>query len=1312
MSRVQSQNAPIAVIGMSCRFPGGANNPDQFWSILRDKKDCISEVPASRFDIDQFYDAQGKDNKSYTRYGGFLKDYDPESFDAGFFKMSPREARELDPQQRLLLELSVEAAENAFVPLESLKGTKTGVYVGISSNDYSGAHYFSGQLDKLGTYSMLGSMMNTASGRVSYYLGLEGPSLSVDTACSSSLYSTHLAMEALRNGDCDMAFSAGVNMMFSPIPFAYLCQLQALSADGKCRSFDASASGYVRSEGCGMVLLKRLSDAQRDGDPILAVLKASAVNHDGASRGLTVPRASSQRAVMHSALLQAELKSSEIDFVESHGTGTPLGDPIEMDSITKVYAQDRDKQLWVGSVKSNLGHLESAAGIASIIKSVLSLERESFPANLHFNKPNPKIEWDNIPVSIPTETQTLNKRPQPYRIAVNSFGISGSNANIIIEQAPKESRLERVPRREELLLFSAHNKRSLDLILEEFRKGLDENSRSPLYVKAQDLALGRTHFPYRLAIQARNTPELIKKIDFRKSSGKSVSGFPGIYESNSGNSKLAWIFSGYGAHYFGMGKSLYEEEELFRSCIDKLAEHWKNDIDLLDLLYGNPNASYRMEEVLAWQACTFSIQCALLAWYKSLGVKPDIITGQSFGMYAASVAAGCLDMLDAADLIMHRARLVEQLPLDGAMLSVQGSTEKVHRILQNYDASLFMAITQGSDHCTLSGEQDSITQVIGDLQKEGLKCKELLITHAFHCPMMDEIVEEMNEFSQSLKYDTGHTPLILDLNGTQNQLDPEYWSRHLTQQAHFDQVLDSVQAQCGIIMEIGPAVSVCSVGEQYFPKNIWIPSLNRENSGKNYLSPLGELYAAGIEINWNKIFPVKTKNHAGILPNYPFERQKLWMNPNAFLDSNRKLSVQKSDSDKSETNSATDFLGSAVPLAKGGKIYHRSYSLLSDDWLAGHQVDNRILLPAALYVQMAREAAEKALPGRVIKLSNLEFGATLKMESRNDSENKVELYTHLNFNSRGSGEIQVYSSSDEDDKIQVHLSTEFEEAALNELNLMASLGISPAQLGRKLKNQESAEAFYLKTEQEGFNYQGLFRGINGIRFTGKEFLSEIQSAKNHPASLDSLFQTALRSYWESEHIDGDRYVTLRIGKYLALGNLADASFGYFKRKGRDEETILGDLRVCNPDGDLIALFENCEARAVSQQSLNHLTDKQSEEAGDRWLAELLELNLEGREGFLQQQIKIELAKVLGILEWEHLPLQKPLREMGVDSLMNARLVNALNTGLNLELPQSIYMEHDHVEALARYIAHLPALQDQIDLAAENIHANEANVLVS
>ncbi|MCP5052907.1 MAG: acyltransferase domain-containing protein, partial [bacterium] len=568
---------PIAIIGMSCRFPGGANDPEAFWELLKDGRDTITDIPKERWDADAYYSEEPEPGKSITKRGSFITGVDLTTFDAGFFRISPKEAESMDPQHRLLLEVSIEALENAAIPLSDTRDKKVGVFVGVCMDDYKKAHLFSPDMTTMDAYSAPGTVFSAASGRISYFLGLRGPSVSVDTACSSSLTALHMAVRSLRERDCHLALTSGVNCLLTPNHFVFSTQLNAISKDATCKTFDEKADGYGRGEGCGVLVLKRLSDSIRDNDNILAVIKGTAVNHDGASTGFTVPNGISQQEVISGALENGGVSAGSIDYIETHGSGTPLGDPIEIGAIAEIYGREHtpENPIRVGSVKTNLAHLEGAAGAAGLIKTVLSLQRETIPPHLNMTTPNPLIDWDRIPVKVNTGLTPWKRNAKPRRAGVSGFGFSGSNAHIILEEppVPKPRDIDETPDSSlHILNFSAKKENALTQLAQSYRRYLAQTQFPRIEDICYTASTGRTHFDSRFSAVGRDAEEIKKKLDSFLSAPHGTDGNSGSPWSNLNteklNKKIAFLFTGQGSQYIGVAKELYHSEPLFKSELE------------------------------------------------------------------------------------------------------------------------------------------------------------------------------------------------------------------------------------------------------------------------------------------------------------------------------------------------------------------------------------------------------------------------------------------------------------------------------------------------------------------------------------------------------------------------------------------------------------------------------------------------------------------------------------------------------------------------------------------------------------------------
>ncbi len=659
-ANAQAKIEPIAIVGMACRFPGGANTPEEYWQLLRDGVSAIAQIPPERWAIDAYYDPDPEiPGKMYTRYGGFIDQVD--QFDPQFFGISPREAIDMDPQQRLLLEVSYTALERAGQSPHELKGSRTGVFVGISFDDYAKFSLNSGDLTRIDAYSSLGNTRSIAVGRLSYVLGLQGPTMQLDTTCSSSLLAVHLACQSLRSGESNLALAGGVSLMLSPEPMIGFCKLKALAADGRCKTFDAKADGYVRGEGCGIVVLKRLSDALASGDRILALIRGSAVNHDGQSNGLTAPNGAAQEAVIRQAIANAQVKATQIQYVETHGTGTALGDPIEVLALGKVFTEGRAKNnpLRIGSVKTNVGHLEAAAGVASLIKVVLAMQHEHIPPQLHFQEPNPYIPWEKLPIAVPNQLTFWDATGE--RIAgISSFGMSGTNVHMILSSAESEVTNPEllIDRPLHLLTLSAKTKEPLQELVSSYEQYLTSNPSVSVADVCFTANTGRSHFEHRLAIIASSIASAREKL-----ADWANLGITGIASTHK-HPKIAFLFTGEGSQGDDMGRQLYCTQPTFRQAVNQCAQLLQPYLEqpLLEILYpSHPNSQIQLKlnQTAFAQPALFALEYALYKLWTSWGIQPDVVMGHSLGEYVAACVAGVFSLEDALKLVATRDRLMQ-----------------------------------------------------------------------------------------------------------------------------------------------------------------------------------------------------------------------------------------------------------------------------------------------------------------------------------------------------------------------------------------------------------------------------------------------------------------------------------------------------------------------------------------------------------------------------------------------------------------------------------------------------------------------------
>jgi acyl transferase domain-containing protein len=894
----RARREPIAIVGLGCRFPGGAggaHGPEQFWRLLRDGVDAVTEVPADRWDVEASYDPEpGRTGKNYCRWGGFVDGVD--RFDARFFGIAPREAASMDPQQRLVLETTWEALEHAGIAPARLAGSAGGVFLGVSTSDYLQLGLWSGDPERIDPYSATGGASSVTAGRVSYLLGLRGPSLAVNTACSSSLVALHLACQSLRAGECDLALAGGVNLMLSPIPAIALSAMKMMAGDGRCKTFDAAADGFVRGEGCGIVVLRRLADAEAAGDRILAVVLGSAVNQDGHSGGLTAPNGPAQEAVIRGALAAAGVEPGRVGYVEAHGTGTSLGDPIEIQALATALAAGRppERPLRVGSVKTNIGHLEAAAGVAGLIKAVLTLQHGEIPPHLHLRRLNPHIDLAGAAVEIPTQMTPWPAGDAPRVAGVSSFGFSGTNAHIVLAEHPVAAEAPAAPaghpeRPRHLYCLSARTPTALVRLSELHAGRLSGEGAPPLADAAFTANAGRSHFPCRLAVVATDNREATAALE-AFAAGREA---PGLLRGPVQGAKrpgVAFLFSGQGAQYAGMGRKLYETQPTFRRVLERCDEALRPELgrSLLSLLFEpEPGA---LDQTGHTQPALFALEVALATLWRSWGIEPAALLGHSVGEYAAACVAGVFGLEDGARLVARRARLMQELPAGGAMAAVFASEARVAALLAGRAERLALAAVNGPEDVVLSGEALALEEALAELAAEGVSCRRLPVSHAFHSPLLDPALDRLEEAARQVSCAPPGIPLISNLTGRPvapgEMADPGYWRHHARRPVRFADGLASLRREgCSVFVEIGPGTSLSAMGRRSAPladtEEAWLPSLRAgRDEWETLLHSLGELYVRGADADWEAFdhgFDHGLGRRRVSLPTYPFEGQRHWI---------------------------------------------------------------------------------------------------------------------------------------------------------------------------------------------------------------------------------------------------------------------------------------------------------------------------------------------------------------------------------------------------------------------------------------------------
>ncbi|MFJ9595509.1 SDR family NAD(P)-dependent oxidoreductase [Streptomyces virginiae] len=937
---------PIAIVGAGIRFPGGNDTPEGFTEFLRAGGVGTGPIPESRWNVAEF--ASGGENakgKILPHSGGFLDGID--RFDPRFFNISPKEAQYIDPQQRLVLETAWEALEHANIDPTALRGGNGGVYVGISCVDYT-IEIDDLAYDELDANVGTGTAHSVAAGRISYFLGMRGPSMAIDTACSSSLVALHLAVEGLRRGECEIALCGGVNAIHHPRNHIVFSQAGMLSPDGMCKTFDDSADGYSRAEGCGMVVLKRLSDALRDGDRVIALVRGTAVRQDGESGGLTVPNGSAQEQVMRAALGAAMLEPGDVSYVEAHGTGTSLGDPIEMGAINGVFSRSHtaDAPLVVGSLKSNIGHMEAAAGIGGVVKAALQLQNGEIYPHLHADRPSSHIPWANMPVEVPNESRVW---AAPVRRAlINSFGFQGTIASAVLEQPPApagRARPEQDPSRTEGHVFtlSAKGEKALALQTQNYRAFLARNPDADLADLCYTGNIGRAHFGTRLAGVVRDRAELEALLDKAPAPASDLR-------------KVALLFTGQGSQYPGMGRSLYEAYPVFREHLDACDRLFTQAVgrSVKDLVLGTAEDAEVIHETRYTQPALFALEYATAKLWLSWGIEPSVLIGHSIGEVVAAAIGGLFSLEDAVRLVAARARLMQSVTAPGGMVAVTAPAEEVAPLLEPYEDVSFAAFN-APGQCVVSGGTASLAEITAALTAREVKTKALPVSHAFHSPLMHEVFDAFREVVSTIDFRVPELTLVSNLTGAvadpAELATPEYWVRHIGEPVDFSAGMAAIGARGRhAFIEVGPAATLLGLGRRILDArdHVWVASTGAEDTaGATARKALTDVYAAGLRVDWAGYHAGRPHRRVP-LPRTVFDRKRYWLPINGVRHSKELVA------DASRVHHP--LLGQEITDAAGRERGVREFAAtIAPDrpaQLADHVVMGQVVFPGAGYVEI------------------------------------------------------------------------------------------------------------------------------------------------------------------------------------------------------------------------------------------------------------------------------------------------------------------------------------------------------------------------
>ncbi|MEP7133412.1 MAG: beta-ketoacyl synthase N-terminal-like domain-containing protein [Chloroflexota bacterium] len=1303
---------PIALIGVGCTLPGKITNKEDLLAALREGRDLITEIPADRWSVDAYYDPDAlAPGKTYVRKGGFVENV--YHFDPGFFGITDAEATRMDPQQRMLLQTVWHALEDAGQSAEELMNSNTGVFLAMmNTNNYSHLKgVFEGPMG-INAYDAMGDAMSIAAGRISHFLGLEGPCLTLDTACSSSLVALHLARQSILAGDCDMAIVAGVNVILHPAIHIAFSKLGLMSRAGHCATFDASADGYIRGEGCVAVILRRQSDAIARGDHIIASIVGTAVNQDGRTPALTAPNGRSQEKVIRNALARTAINPNEIGYVEAHGTGTPVGDPIEMSAIVNVYGPGRggDRPLYVGSVKSNFGHIEAGAGLLGLVKSALSLQHEEIFPSIHFHKLNPAIDLGQAPVRVAAERIPWPRSQTPRLAGVNSFGYSGTNAHMILQEAPLQNNIitessatanhSLFDRAGELVVISAKSPASLDGLADQWIDFLAQENKNSLHDIAFTAALARTQLTQRLAIVGKDKEDIKQKLQAWRD-GRTPKGVAHGQTFAKVKPKIAFIFTGQGSQYAEMGRELYASEPRFAETINRIASFMDPELDapLLEVLFGEKSAQY-LENTRYVQPALFALEYALADVIRYWGVEPAFVIGHSIGEIVAACVAGVLDLEDAARFVVARGRLMGSLPEGGTMLAISAAPEQVQRWIQGKEADVAIATVNGPHAVVISGRAEAVAAVGAMAQTAGRQIKELEVSHAFHSPLMDPILDELTQVAASMRISPPRIPILSNTSGDffGDVIKPEYWSGQVRNAVLFHQGMEKIiAAGCSLTVEIGPHPALTPVIVTAFdsPSLQTMPTLRKDKKdANNLLAALSALYVNGAPLKLERLFSNPDYQRVS-LPLYPFHVEKYSLNLEGVLELGPdSYPLVDAPDELPELPELHPLLGRVVSRNSQKVVFETGLKTTSP-W-TDHRVLDSTIFPGAGYVEMAARgfATIHGQSWHAVVVKDMSFEQPLLLSYR--EEKKVTLTLEQTANGKGDTKFVIAAGDGSVTYCRGRIT--LSKAKQEQVQIEAELS------GRD--SEMKIGVFYGELRSRGLEYGARFANVRelwlGKSGSGEAFGRVLNTTENDPFNnavvLDGCLQVFGAALATLDNMtQPGAYVPAAV-QSISFGNEFPAQVWSHVKISADANGrgVLATIRVLNEAGEVVAKFENMELRRTMSLSFGKNAGGKGRASGNQIFKSrahavetLRPLAKRDRVALLSKWLIAEIKDTIGQaadgLNLEKLPPTTAFLEIGLDSLLVTELQRRIQERLEFRFKPMQGLDYQSIETMAEFL---------------------------